>query len=441
MKPKVKESAFTRRAFCKTSALAGGGILAASLPVSASAQVAGSDTLKLALVGCGNRGAGAAIQALSTEFPVQLVSMADAFQDRLDGSLNNIVEEFEGDKKKVKVKDKHKFVGFEAYKAAIDLADVVILTTPPGFRPEHFEYAVSQGKHIFMEKPVATDVPGVRRVLKAAQEAKQKQLNVVVGLQRHYQTSYNMVYDKLKAGAIGNITAGQVYWNSAGVWVKERQAGQTELEYQMRNWYYYNWLCGDHILEQHIHNIDVANWFIGEYPASAQGMGGREVRKGPQYGEIFDHHFVEFVYPSGAVIASQCRHQPNCMNKVTEIFQGTKGSIDMSTNSVTTWDGEEILKHNARKDPNPYQVEHDKLFASIQEGGVISDAENGAYSTLTAIMGRMATYSGQVITWEEALKSEISLVPESLSWDSQAPVLPDENGLYQIPVPGKTKVL
>ncbi len=441
MKLNHKDSIFTRREFCKTSAFAGGGLLAATLPVTASAHVAGSDTIKVALVGCGGRGTGAAIQALSTEFPVQLVAMADAFQDRLDKSLNSINEEFQGDKKKVKVKDKNKYVGFEAYKPAIDQADVVILTTPPGFRPEHFEYAVSQGKHIFMEKPVATDAPGVRRVLKAAQVAKEKQLNVVVGLQRHYQTSYNMVYDQLKAGAIGKITSGQVYWNSAGVWVKERQPGQSELEYQMRNWYYYVWLCGDHILEQHIHNIDVANWFVGEYPASAQGMGGREVRKGPEFGEIFDHHFVEFVYPSGAIIASQCRHQPNTMSRVTEVFQGTKGTIDMSSNSITTWDGQEILKHNDRKDPNPYQVEHDKLFASIQNGEVISDAENGAYSTLTAIMGRMATYSGQVISWDEALNSEMSLVPANLTWDSEPPVKPDKDGLYEIPVPGKTKVL
>jgi predicted dehydrogenase len=441
MKLKHNKTAFTRREFCKTSAMVGSGILAATLPVGVSAQVAGSDSIKVALVGCGGRGTGAAIQALSTELPVQLVSMADAFQDRLDQSLVNIKEEFPDDKDKLKVPEKNQFVGFDGYKAAIDLADVVILTTPPGFRPQHFEYAVNSGKHVFMEKPVATDVPGIRRVLKAAQVAKEKKLNVVVGLQRHYQTSYNLIYDKLQAGAIGTITAGQVYWNSAGVWVKDRQPGQSELEYQMRNWYYYVWLCGDHILEQHIHNIDVANWFIGEYPVSAQGMGGREVRTGPKFGEIFDHHFVEFVYPSGAVIASQCRHQPGTMNRVTEVFQGTKGTIDMSTNSIKSFDGEELFKHNARKDPNPYQVEHDRLFASIRDGEVISNAENGAYSTLTAIIGRMATYSGQVITWDEALKSDKSLVPDNLSWDSQPPVMPDEKGLYPIPVPGKTKVL
>ncbi len=435
------DSSFSRRKFCKTTALAGGGILASTLPANLSAYAGGSDTLKLALVGCGGRGTGAAIQALSTEVPVQLVAMADAFQDRLDSSLENIKKEFPDDKSKIKVSEKNRFTGFEAYKAAIDQADVVILTTPPGFRPIHFEYAVATGKHIFMEKPVATDIPGIRKVLKAAKIAKEKKLNVVVGLQRHYQTSYLNIYQKLQDGMAGNITAGQVYWNSPGVWVKERQAGQSEIEYQMRNWYYFVWLCGDHILEQHIHNIDVANWFLGAYPVSAQGMGGREVRTGDRFGEIFDHHFVEFVYPSGAVISSQCRHQPGCMNRVTEVFQGTKGTIDMSANSITSWDGQELYKHNARKDANPYQVEHDHLFASIRDGGVISDAENGAQTTLTAIMGRMATYSGQVITREEAMKSDISLVPENITWETQAPVLPDAKGLYPIAIPGKTKVL
>ena len=440
MKTKSSPSV-SRREFCKTTALASGGILASTLPVGAAAHGAGSDMLKVALVGCGGRGTGAAVQALSTDIPVKLVAMADAFEDRLESSLTNIQNELTEGKSLVEVPEKHRFVGFDAYKAAIDLADVVILTTPPGFRPLHFEYAVNAGKHIFMEKPLATDAPGVRRVLKAAQMAKEKNLNVVVGLQRHYQTSYLNVYSKLKEGMVGAITAGQVYWNGAGVWVKDRQPGQSELEYQMRNWYYFNWLCGDHILEQHIHNIDVANWFIGGYPVSAQGMGGREVRTGERFGEIFDHHFVEFVYPSGAVVASQCRHQPNCLNRVTEIFQGTKGTIDMSSNSIKSWDGQELYKHNDRKDANPYQVEHDRLFASIRDGGVISDAENGAYSTLTAIMGRMATYSGQLITWEDALNSERSLVPDDLTWESAPPVLPNDKGLYAIPVPGKTKVL
>jgi len=316
----------------------------------------------------------------------------------------------------------------------------VILATPPGFRPQHFKYAINNGKHVFMEKPVATDVHGVRQVLAAAEMAKDKKLNVVVGLQRHYQDSYLAALDQLKQDKIGKIVSGQVYWNSEGVWVRERQPGQTELEYQMRNWYYFNWLCGDHILEQHIHNIDVANWFIGEYPISAQGMGGRQVRNGKDHGEIFDHHFVEYTYPSGAVIASQCRHQPGTMRRVSEFFQGTKGTVSTAGDSVEMkgWDGSTLFERRGKDDPNPYQVEHIKLFESIRNGGVIADAENGAKSTMSAIIGRMATYSGQVIKWDDAMASNASMVPDNLTWDSRAPVQPNADGSYTIPTPGKT---
>ncbi len=398
--------------------------------------------LKIALVGCGGRGTGAAVQALKADENVELVAMADAFEDRLKGSLANIAQEM-GETKKINVPAKNQFVGFDAAQKAIDLADVVILATPPGFRPHHFEYAVANGKHVFMEKPVATDVPGVRKVLAAAQMAKDKKLNVVVGLQRHYQDNYLAAIDQLKKDQIGKIVSGQVYWNSGGVWVRERQPGQSELEYQMRNWYYFNWLCGDHILEQHIHNIDVANWFIGEYPISAQGMGGRQVRTGKDHGEIYDHHFVEYTYPSGAVIASQCRHQPETMSRVSEFFQGTKGSVSTEGDNATlkNWNGETIFEHRGKDDPNPYQVEHIKLFESIRNGGVIDDAENGAKSTMAAIIGRMATYSGKVINWEEAMKSELKLSPDSLTWNSPAPVQPNADGWYEIPTPGKSIVM
>ena len=239
----------------------------------------------------------------------------------------------------------------------------------------------------------------------------------------------------------------KVYWNDGGVWVNKRKPEQTELEYQMRNWYYFNWICGDHILEQHIHNIDVANWFIGEYPSTAQGMGGREVRNGKDHGHIFDHHFVEFHYPGGAVISSQCRHQKNTMRRVDEVFQGTKGSITLGSGEIRDLSGN--LKFSYPKnnywesddEPNPYQVEHDKLFKSIREGNVISDAENGAKSTLSAIMGRMATYTGKKITWDEIMNSKESLVPDNLSWNSTPPILPDEDGNYDVPVPGKTKFI
>lgn len=435
-------SGISRRSFFKGSALAAGGILAAPLMANAKFFAAGSDRLKIAVVGCGGRGTGAVAQALNADESVQLVAMADAFRDRLDSSFSNLSQKYAGSKDRINVKEEHKFTGFDAYKKAIDLADVVILATPPGFRPLHFEYAVNAGKHIFIEKPLATDVAGIKRILKAGEIAKQKQLNVVVGLQRHYQNNYREIAKRVQQGEVGDILSGQVYWNSNGVWVRERKPEQTELEYQMRNWYYFNWLCGDHILEQHIHNIDVANWYIGDYPITAQGMGGREVRNGKDHGQIFDHHFVEFTYPNGAVISSQCRHQPGTMSRVDEVLQGTKGNIYVSGNGnghIKKYNGSVIYDHRGKSDPNPYQVEHDELFASIRSGKVINDIEYGAKSTMTAILGRMATYSGQLIKWEDAMGSNMELVPDNLDWNSQAPVIPDEEGNYPVPVPGKTK--
>lgn len=432
----------SRRSFVQKTALATSAILTMPLGVESKANIQGDKKLKLALVGCGGRGSGATVQALTADENVELVAMADAFGDRIERSLKGIQEHFDGEKK-INVKEKNRFVGFDAYKKAIDLADVVILTTPPGFRPYHFEYAINNDKHVFMENPVATDPVGIRKVLEMAKIAKSKKLNVVVGLQRHYQSKYIDLKQRVDAGAIGKIRSGQVYWNDAGVWVKKRKPGQSELEYQMRNWYYFNWLCGDHILEQHIHNIDVANWFVGEYPESAQGMGGRQVRNGLDHGEIFDHHFVEFTYPSGAVISSQCRHIPGTMSRVDEVFQGTKGSLEIGKGEITDLEGATQYKYPKKwgEDVNPYQVEHDKLFASIRSGGVIADAENGAKSTLSAILGRMATYTGKKITFEEALNSQLHLMPETLTWDSTPPTLPDENGLYPIPTPGKTKFI
>lgn len=449
-----KDNSISRRNFIKSSSLLTTGIFSAGLPAGAMANVYGNKKLKLALVGCGGRGRGAVVQALQADDNVELVAMADAFQDNVENSLKAVQEHFDG-VKKIKVNSKNLFSGFNAYKKAIDLADVVILTTPPGFRPYHFEYAINNGKHVFMEKPVATDPVGVRKVLEVAQKARENKLNVVVGLQRHYQKKYIDLYQKVQDGNIGKIVGGQVYWNSPGVWVRKRQPGQTEMEYQMRNWYYFNWLCGDHILEQHIHNIDVANWFIGGYPSQAQGMGGRQVRNGKDHGEIFDHHFVEFTYDSGAVISSQCRHQPGCMRKVNENFQGTQGSINTGNGQLTDLEGNETYKYKAGlktnsskpsnssadplNEPNPYQVEHDELFASIRNGGLIADAENGAKSTLTAIMGRMATYSGKVITWDQVMNSNLQIMPESMDWNSNPPSMPDTNGMYPIPTPGITE--
>ena len=429
-----------RRNFIKKTTLATTGIISTTLPVRSCANVLDNKKLKLALVGCGGRGSGAVVNALSADDQVELVSMADVFQDKLDSSLKAITDHFDG-RKKIKVKEKNKFIGFNSYKKAIDEADVVILTTPPGFRPYHFEYAIKQNKHVFMEKPLATDPVGIRKVLDMAKIAKEKKLSVVVGLQRHYEKKYTTLHNMITQGNIGKITSGQVYWNDGGVWVNQRQVGQSELEYQMRNWYYFNWICGDHILEQHIHNIDVANWFIGSYPKSAQGMGGRQTRTGKEYGEIFDHHYVEFNYNSGAVISSQCRHQKGCDSRIDEVFQGTKGSVELGKGVITDLRGKELYRYPSvlGQEANPYQVEHDEFFKSIRSNDIISDAENGAKSTLSAIMGRMATYSGKTVTWDEVLNSDHQIMPESVDWDTTPPSLPDENGFYSIPKPGVTK--
>src|ERR1700712_2373109 len=292
------KNAQSRRDFVKQTSLLAGGIMALPIISQANYFSGSDDVIKIAMVGCGGRGTGAATQALSTKQNVQIVAMADAFRDRLDSAYKNIGDALKenGLDKRLNVKEENKFVGFDAYKKAIALADVVILATPPGFRPIHFEEAIRQNKHVFMEKPVATDPAGIQKVLEVAAEAKKKKLNVVVGLQRRYQTSYREIMKRLQDGAIGEITSAQAWWNNDGVWVNPKKPGQTEMEYQMRNWYYFVWLCGDHITEQHIHNLDVINWALDSYPTTAQGMGGREVRKGKEYGEIFDHHYVEFQY-------------------------------------------------------------------------------------------------------------------------------------------------
>ena len=362
----MKNSNFSRRTFVKSATLTGGLLLSPSFSLEAMANSSNNKKLKLALVGCGGRGTGAAVQALRADKDVELVAVADAFKDRIESSLKSIYEELDGEIE-VKVKEKNRFVGFNSYQKAIDKADVVILTTPPGFRPLHFKYAIDNDKHVFMEKPVATDAAGVRQVLNSAKIATKKKLNVVVGLQRRYQNSYNRTLKFIEDGTVGKILSGQVYWNSSGVWVRKRISGQSEMEYQMRNWYYFNWLCGDHILEQHIHNIDVANWFIGEYPKSAAGMGGREVRNGLDHGEIFDHHYVEFKYPGGAVVSSQCRHQPGTKFNVSEAFQGSKNNITTSGDycNVINHEGKSVYKHNPNGDKSPYQIEHDRLLSPL----------------------------------------------------------------------------
>lgn len=419
-----------RRQFITTT-----GAAVSALAINRFAYAAGSDEIKIALIGCGGRGTGAAGQALSVPGN-KLVAMGDAFQNRLEGSLKTLKESF-GDK--VEVPADRQFVGLDAYKQAIAAADVVILATPPGFRPIHFEEAVRQNKHIFMEKPVATDAGGVRRVLAAAEEAKKKNLKVGVGLQRHHQAGYIETLKRLHDGAIGDIHTLRVYWNDAGVWVNRRKPEQTEMEYQMRNWYYFVWLGGDHIVEQHIHNLDVANWVKNGYPVKARGMGGRQVRTANEYGEIFDHHAVEFFYADGAVAFSQCRHIRGCWSSVSEHAVGTKGTSDVSSYSIKGADGSSFRYRE--KEVDPYRQEHIDLFAAIRGNKDYNEAFNGAKSTMTAILGRMATYSGTEISWDDALNSKIDLMPDSYTWDTKPKTLPNAEGFYKVAVPGTTKVV
>ena len=408
--------------------------MAATLPISSFAQAAGSDEIKVALVGCGGRGNGAAAQTLKAG-GTKLVAVADAFRDKAESTANNLKKKFPT---QVDIPADRVFDGFDAYRHAIDSADVVILATTPGFRPYHFEYAVEKGKHVFMEKPVAVDAPGIRKVLENAKKADAKNLKVVCGLQRHYQNSYKETLAKINEGVIGDITSGQVYWNSGGVWVRNRKEGMTEMEYQMRNWYYFNWLCGDHITEQHVHNLDVMNWFKGAHPVKAQGMGGRQTRTGKDVGEIFDHHYVEFIYADGSVMNSQCRHQRGTLTRVTEILHGQKGIA--YPGKITDRNGKVIWRH---KGPNndPYQTEHDELYRHIREDKPINNAYYTAESTMTAILGRMATYSGKELTWDQALNSEISIMPEKFAWDADPGPKPGPDGLYPCPMPGTTKVV
>lgn len=459
--------AASRRDFIKGTAATAIG--AAALTVEQSAWAAGSDEIKVGLIGCGGRGSGAASQALSTQQQgVKLYAMADAFKDRLDGAHSNLSTKHP---EKVDVTDDRKFAGPDGYRKVIEKCDLVVLTTPPGFRPYHFKAAVEAGKHIFMEKPVAVDSPGIRTVLEYAKIADEKKLKVVVGLQRRYQNCYREALKQVKEqGVIGDITGGQVYWNGGGIWFRDRLPGQSELQYQVQNWYFFTWLCGDHINEQHIHNIDVANWFLGGHPEKAQGMGGRMQRVDKKFGQIYDHHYVEFTYANGIKVNSQCRHQSGVFNAVREEFTGTKGIVYLDNSGrcyANNLKGETIWKYRPARgadapeaapepkaakgkkggakratggDPDPYQVEHNELQAAIREGKPLNNAYYGAESTMTAIMGRMATYSGKELTWQQVMESKVEHMPPILTWESEPPVKPDAEGWYPIAIPGENKV-
>lgn len=416
-----------RRQFLATSAAV------LSSPLLATAHVAGSDTLRVGLIGCGSRGTGAATQALSADSAVKLVAMGDAFADRLEASLATLQKD-EKVAARVDVPPDRRFVGFDAYKQVIAASDVVLLTTPPGFRPIHLRAAVEAGKHVFAEKPVAVDAPGVRSVLDSCALARQKILSVVSGLCIRYDNGFRATIDRLHEGAIGDIVSLQANDYRGSIWVKPRQPGWTDMEYQMRNWYYFTWLCGDFNVEQHVHFLDVCAWIMKDrYPARAVGLGGRQVRTAPEYGHIYDHFSVVYEYAEGAKLFANCRQMSGCVNNLSVNVAGQRGRADMSErrNGLTIKNDEGTWNYSGPKN-EMFQTEHDELFASIRAGKPINNGDYMAKSTLLAIMGRMAAYTGQVITWDMALNSQENLAPAAYDWNAP---LPERT----VAMPGKTK--
>ena len=427
----------SRRSFLKQSGVIAAGTAVGGLALERSAHAAGSDTFKIALVGCGGRGTGAAHQALSTKQNVKLIALADAFRPSLDRCLKT-VRSLHADR--VDVPKERQFVGLDAYEKAIEAGpDVVLLCGPPGFRPRHFEAAVGAGKHVFMEKPVATDGPGIRRMIETNKKAVEKGLLVAVGLHMRHETNRIEAMKMLHDGVIGDILFQRAYFNSSGVWVRPRREGESEMSHQVNNWYYFTWLSGDHIVEQHVHDLDQCNWVKQTHPVSANGMGGRQVRTGPNVGEIYDHHAVEYTYPDGSKMFSFSRHIPNCWNSFSEHAHGTKGRAELLGHAkMAIYLGDKKIKGwNRGKDG--HQVEHDDLFGALAAGKTYNEAEYGITASMTAILGRMATYSGKIVTWEEAMKSDLDLTPEKLAFDAETKVKPGEDGCYACAMPGITK--
>ena len=413
------DTSVTRRDFVKTAAAAS---FAATIPGNLGLFAAGSDAIKIGLIGCGGRGTGAALDCLKAAAGVEVVAIGDLVPDRIESSLARLTKEFPD---RVKVPLDRRFTGFDNYLKVCACPDVNLIVTAalPGFRPLHLKAAVEAGKHVFMEKPVAVDPMGVRSVIASSDLAKRKNLAVVAGTQRRHQRSYLEMMKRIQDGQIGDIVAAQCYWNMGDLWVKERLPNMTEMEWQCRNWLYFSWLSGDHIVEQHVHNIDVVNWAMGTMPKTVMGMGGRQVRVAPQFGNVFDHFFVEFEYPNGVRVASACRQTKGCAERVEERIVGTKG-VAWSSGKITgekpwTFSGEEL---------NPYVQEHVDLVASIRNGTPLNEGRQIAESTMCAIIGRMSAYTGRLISWEWAMNtSKLDLSPAKYEFGPNpvdAPAIP-----------------
>jgi predicted dehydrogenase len=426
---------FNRRDFVKKTSLAAFG---STLTVNSLQSKTHNQKLRVGIVGCGERGAGAIVNALAVSDAFNLVAMGDTFRDRLDKCYNDILPY---DKRgQIKVDENNKFVGFDAYQKVIDQSDVVFLVTPAPFRPMHFEAAIKAGKHVFMEKPVAVDVPGYHKIIEVGKLADEKRLNVVVGLQMRYKKSFQEMINKIWDGAIGRIVSIDVYFNVGAPRIHPRKPGQTEMEYQMRNWRYFTWLWGGQLAGQTIHQMDVMNWLVKDYPVVAKGLGGRQTFEGPNQGNTWDHHFTEFEYQNGVKMHVQSFTMNRCWGRMGFYVQGTKGSAD-EHKRIYDLDKKVIWNWRDKDDPNEYEVEHDVLFKAILNGDYVNDTEYGAKSTLTTIMGRMAMHSGRIMTLDEVLQSEKSLLPKKFTWDAEMLDMPDENGNYQTAIPGITKVI
>jgi len=428
------ENTISRRDALKAAGVIGGSLAGLTAAKVARAQSPSSDVIRIGLIGAGGRGTGALQQTLSVPGSnVKLTAVADAFEDGITRALKAV----ESMKNKVDCPEKRRFKGLDAYQKVLEHCDLVILATPPGFRPFHFDAAIKAGKHVFMEKPVCVDSFGARLCLEAAKMADEKKLKVVVGLQRRYDRKYRETVARIREGVAGDIIGGQVYWNGGGIWYRNRQAEQNEMQFQVNNWYHFNWLCGDHICEQHVHNIDVANWILDKLPESAFGVGGKQNRVPGQPSEIYDHHAVNFVYPGGVHIASQCRQFPGGDGRVDEEFQGTKATVKIG--EITDYSGKVLWKFQGQN-PNAYQVEHDELHDAIRNDKPLNNAYYGTTSSFSAVLGRNATYTGKRWGFQQAMDLPNRTMPENLTWESKSAVEPDKDGNYKIPMPADYRI-
>jgi len=435
----------TRREFLKTS----GTVVASAALAGALARpgyTAENNAIKIALVGCGGRGTGAAAQALSTSGPTRFWAMADVFDYRLQSSLDGIRK---GHEKQIDVPPDRQFIGLDGFKNAIDSlapGDVVLLATPPAFRKIHFAYAIERGMHVFMEKSFAVDAPGIRRVLETGAAAAKKNLKVATGLMSRHYLPLEEAIQRIHDGEIGELVTEWAYRMHGPVGYAPKQPGTSELAHQIANYSNFTWLNGSFMVDWMIHNLDVCCWAKNEWPISVQGMGGRQVRQEPD--QLFDHYAAEYTFADGTRLMAQARHMTNCWDFFGDQIQGTKGCAVLGEGQPNPrlFKGHQPISANLawsyKGAPcDHYQREHDLLFDAIRNDKPYNETERSAKSCLTAIMGRMACESGKQITWDEALASDVELAPglENYTWNSNAPVMPDANGKYAIAIPGQTK--